>query len=342
MARAALLAGLLTGIGAAQDAISSSTLGFHYMGCVAAAPSSFPLSPAGIPKRYTAAECFRACVAAGANYAALGNGCHCDNAAPGQAPPYESVAESECSQECIIGDWRAGRCGGPPASNPGSKQVFSLYMRTSLASISQRGLMTDEEDCDDDKKAKEKSKVVPVVIKAADVTKTITSCPPDVVNCPAAHKATCPPGGCRPAVTKTKTKTMTTTEPCTEMGTPPPVVTKIAVDVEKVKAECPGGCHDAKVAVVADCPGGCHDSKKAVVPTCPGAGCNSTKTDSGERHCAGGCKGTTVVPPPPATTAWKAPTDVVVVVSEGAFRRPARTAGLFGLSLMMALVVDLF
>ncbi|QYS96849.1 WSC domain-containing protein [Trichoderma simmonsii] len=176
MSRLALLVSLMAATAAAQAEYASH--GFKYIGCVEAEPPVFSFN-VDLPAPFSAQQCQEACHAKG-KYAAIDGSCHCEDPASKGEPQYNKLEDSVCVQPCIGGNQTAGWCGGPQCPVTGKKR-YSLYKM-------------DEDHCDDDKDKDIgngfHTKSIPV--RTSTTIKTITSCPPEVTNCP----LSCPPGGC--------------------------------------------------------------------------------------------------------------------------------------------------
>ncbi|KAM6485280.1 hypothetical protein HDV62DRAFT_284220 [Trichoderma sp. SZMC 28011] len=176
MSRLAILISIMAATAAAQAEYASH--GFKYIGCVEAEPPVFSYN-VDLPAPFSAQQCQEACHAKG-KYAAIDGSCHCEDPASKGEPQYNKLEDSVCVQPCIGGNQTAGWCGGPQCPVTGKKR-YSLYKM-------------DDDHCDDDKDKDIgngfHTKSIPV--RTSTTIKTITSCPPEVTNCP----LSCPPGGC--------------------------------------------------------------------------------------------------------------------------------------------------
>ncbi|KAK5993064.1 hypothetical protein PT974_06492 [Cladobotryum mycophilum] len=171
MSRYAILTGLMV-LGVTAQA-GPAAAGFKYVGCIEADPTSFGVG-INFFAPFSADQCQKAC-GSKAMYAALGAGCHCDEPLSRVPVAFDIVDEAKCSTLCIEGDDSAGHCGGP-SSNSG-RQFYNLYQRDPNA--------IDTEEC-----TKRKTTTAQVIIDTkvapgpAPTIVTVTSCPPDAVDCP--------------------------------------------------------------------------------------------------------------------------------------------------------------
>ncbi|POR36721.1 Uncharacterized protein TPAR_03076 [Tolypocladium paradoxum] len=191
MTRAALVAALLVALSAAQS--DHAAPGFRYLGCVRADPAAFPMRP-GLAHPFSPDKCQEACGPKAA-YAALGNGgCHCDDAASRREAKWDAVDEEQCCTLCDERDEKGGHCGGPGKDGKG---VFNLYMKIPTGP---RPPPEEDEDCEEGKGMKPtRPPVETTMVRAkATVIDTISSCPPEVPDCPAKKKHDCLAEGCRP------------------------------------------------------------------------------------------------------------------------------------------------
>ncbi|KAL6887467.1 hypothetical protein HDV57DRAFT_361178 [Trichoderma longibrachiatum] len=186
MSRLILLTGLLAASVAAQA--DHAAPGFKYIGCVEADAPTFPYK-AVLPAPFSAEQCQHACHEQG-KYAALnGEDCHCDDKSSSASastssseekePKYKVIDESVCQIPCGSADDKAaaGFCGGPECPVSGKKR-YSLYKKE-----------FDDDECEEEHGDKKKdignnnNKAVPVKSTTTEI-KTITSCPPEVTDCP--------------------------------------------------------------------------------------------------------------------------------------------------------------
>ncbi|KAL7939349.1 hypothetical protein V8C35DRAFT_6025 [Trichoderma chlorosporum] len=181
MSRLALLASLMAVTVAAQAEYTAH--GFKYVGCVEAEPPVFSYN-VDLPPPFSPQQCQIACHAKG-KYAALDGSCHCEDPLSKNEPQYKVLDDSVCILPCFSGNKSAGWCGGPQCPVTGKKR-YSLYKK-------------DEEHHHNDDCEKEDKKEIGIGFRTNDIPtrtsttiKTITSCPPEVTNCP----LSCPPGGC--------------------------------------------------------------------------------------------------------------------------------------------------
>ncbi|KAL7945009.1 hypothetical protein V8C42DRAFT_324309 [Trichoderma barbatum] len=293
MSHLILLASIMAATAAAQSEYAAH--GFKYIGCVEADPPVFAFN-IDLPAPFTAHQCQVACHAKG-KYAALDGSCHCEDPSSKSEPKYKVLDDSICVRPCVDGNKMAGWCGGPQCSVSGKKR-YTLYKK-------------DEnhhhgDDCEKD----DKGKGIGIPVRTSTTIKTITSCPPQVTNCPLTpSKTPCPPGGCHidPPHPITKHHPTTSSDPaippCPKKCGPPCPPQGCAV--------CPpGGC-------LPPCPPGCPFPHSPLPPGCPGEHCRTNvPTSSG---CPpGGC--IKIVTDPVAThprpTHDPAPTRLVTI-SEG-------------------------
>ncbi|KAK3179925.1 hypothetical protein K4F52_008668 [Lecanicillium sp. MT-2017a] len=280
MSKVAILGSLLATTAVAQSALAAP--GWKYVGCVEASPDIFG-TETDVSEPFSPAQCQDACGKQNANYAALGNGCHCDVKYSDIAIDFDQVDPMKCSVPCMDNDPDAGQCGAQPAAagKNFAKQVYNLYQRAT----------------EDDAQVEARAEMTPApevaTAGAATSTKlvTITSCPPDVPDCPVHHMRVitqtipCPE---KPTTTPTPTpkpvpiftKYKNITEDCGCDTTMKPVWTAPVCPEDCLKTECPPqGCKP--------CPSGCPSVTKTAhgqgcpaygcgttLPTCPPGGCN--------------------------------------------------------------------
>ncbi|KAK1245913.1 hypothetical protein MKX07_004982 [Trichoderma sp. CBMAI-0711] len=193
MSRLLLLTGLLAASVAAQA--DHAAPGFKYIGCVEADAPSFPYKAVlSAVAPFSAEQCQHACHEKGKFAALNGEDCHCDESSPsssssGAEPQYKVLDESVCQIPCVEADKAAGFCGGPECPVSGKKR-YTLYKKE-----------FDDDECEKEHGDKKKdiggsgawnnNKDLPT--KTATEVKTITSCPPEVTDCPLTAKAIDPP-----------------------------------------------------------------------------------------------------------------------------------------------------
>ncbi|KAL7957679.1 hypothetical protein V8C34DRAFT_171873 [Trichoderma compactum] len=290
MSRLALLVSLMAATAAAQAGYASH--GFKYIGCVEADPPVFS-SNVDLPAPFSAQQCQEACHAKG-KYAAIDGSCHCEDPSSKSEPQYKVLEDSVCVLPCIDGNTTAGWCGGPQCPVTGKKR-YSLYKK-------------DHDDCEEDDKGKGigigfHTKSIPV--RTSTTIKTITSCPPEVTNCP----LSCPPGGCHidPPSPVTKQHPAPSSEPATppcpeKCGPPCPPRGCGICPPGGCLPPCPPGCPFPRPPPP-ECPGEHCKTNLPASPTCPPGGCVKLVTDP--------------IPPRPHPTPAPAPTKVTVTISEG-------------------------
>lgn len=270
MSRHVLGMGLLAVTATAQANFASS--GFEYIGCVEADPQVFGLNLDFI-QAFTPQECQDAC-AGKATFAAVGGGCRCDVAGDELEITFQMIDESACATPCIPEDPEAGNCGGP--SDDESTQIFNLYRKSS-----------SKGECDDEMDAKAAKPQVKVAEVPVVITHTVTSCPPEKLDCPlhAATKVACPPGGCQPAPAPAPAPPATP-----EPAPAPPAFNKVAACPPEGCRQCPPeGCLPCtEDGCLPACPEGCvapPAPESAPTPTpivrapvCPGDECVAPST----------------------------------------------------------------
>lgn len=219
--------------------------GYKYVGCVEATPGVFSNKQS---HAVSARDCQMACGASASKYAALSGGCYCDNTASTLPQDFTKVAESRCTSLCVANDISSGNCGAPIANKPFAKQVYNLYARVS-------NKRQDDAAAPAADPAPPAETTAPVADTTAppagtpstvevDLTTlvTITSCPPDVTDCPAATGSIAP--------VDNNVKTVTVTAPCeaadpiaTSFTPPPPPATTAAPAQTETGQGCPAyGC----------------------------------------------------------------------------------------------------
>ncbi|PTB65776.1 hypothetical protein BBK36DRAFT_1099804, partial [Trichoderma citrinoviride] len=186
MSRLLLLTGLLAASVAAQA--DHAAPGFKYIGCVEAEPPAFSSwkTATDLPASFSAEQCQHACHEKG-KYAALdgAGGCRCylsddDGTSKEEEPKYNVIDESVCQIPCAAA---GGFCGGPDCPVTGKKR-YSLYKKEYEDDAC-------EEEHGDDKNKDDigtwnwnnKDKEDPATKTTTEI-KTITSCPPEVTDCP--------------------------------------------------------------------------------------------------------------------------------------------------------------
>ncbi|UKZ75669.1 hypothetical protein TrVFT333_003359 [Trichoderma virens FT-333] len=242
MSRLALLLSLMAATAAAQAEYASH--GFKYIGCVEAEPPVFSFN-VDLPAPFSAQQCQVACHSKG-KYAALDGSCHCEDPLSKSEPQYKVLNDSVCALPCDGGNKSWGWCGGPQCPVTGKKR-YSLYKKD------------EDHDHNDDCEKDDKSKGIGIGFHTKDIPvrtsttiKTITSCPPEVTNCP----LSCPPGGCHidPSPPVTKHHAVPPSEP--SIRPPPP--------------ECHGEYCKTKIPTTSACPsGGCVKIVTDPIPTRP-------------------------------------------------------------------------
>ncbi|KAH0489473.1 hypothetical protein TgHK011_009901 [Trichoderma gracile] len=178
MSRLLLLTGLLAASVAAQA--DHAAPGFKYIGCVEADAPSFPYKAVLSGASFSAEQCQHACHEKGKFAALNGQDCHCAEESSEEEPKYKAIDESVCAIPCVESNKAAGFCGGPECPVSGKKR-YTLYKKE-----------FDDDDCEKEHGDKEKdiggggsvwnNKDLPT--KTATEIKTITSCPPEVTDCP--------------------------------------------------------------------------------------------------------------------------------------------------------------
>ncbi|OAA34713.1 Carbohydrate-binding WSC [Metarhizium rileyi] len=165
-----LVAGIMAASVGAQASLASN--GFQYVGCVQAKPCFFPLKM-DLGDSFTITQCQQACGEKSSYAAAAGDGCHCEDAVSHAAPEYNVTDDSRCSRACKAGDEKAGRCGGLDAEE--GHQLYNLYRRVSAHHAAPN--VTAARSADET-----------AVVATSTALSIVTTCAPDVVDCPARSK----------------------------------------------------------------------------------------------------------------------------------------------------------
>ncbi|TFB02862.1 hypothetical protein CCMA1212_005277 [Trichoderma ghanense] len=279
MSRLLLLTGLLAATVAAQA--DHAAPGFKYIGCVEADAPAFSYK-AALSGPLSAEQCQHACHDKG-KYAALsGEDCHCDES---EEPKYKVLDGSVCAIPCEGGDKAAGFCGGPECPVSGKKR-YSLYKKE-----------YDDDDCEKEHGDKKKdigssvlNKDVPV--KTTTEIKTITSCPPEVTDCPlTAHTKAIEPPPPSPIPKHHATSEEAALPRCPEKCGPPcPFEGCPPCPHGNCPPPCPPGCPFAPPPhehTKLECDG--EHCKTGAAPTttssaCPPGGCVKLVTDTVASH----------------------------------------------------------
>lgn len=214
--------------------------GYKYVGCVEATPGVFSNKQS---HAISARDCQMACGASASKYAALSGGCYCDNTASTLPQDFTKVAESRCTSLCVANDISSGNCGAPIANKPFAKQVYNLYARVSNKRQEAAPPAETTTPAADTTAAPPPPAGTPSTVEV-DLTTlvTITSCPPDVTDCPASTGAVAP--------VDNNVKYVTVTAPCeaadpiaTSFTPPPPPATTAAPAETETPTGCPAyGC----------------------------------------------------------------------------------------------------